>query len=81
MKLLSKELKEHIKMDTVLKKWIWTGPIVLQRAKTYYNCPTLAGVPLQTNNGKVGAHWDEEYLGVEMMTPSTMVGEHVGASV
>jgi len=73
--------EQHIKLDTVLKKWIWTGPIVLQRAMKYYNCPTLAGVPLQTRNGRVGAHWDEDFLGVEMMTPSTMIGEHTGASV
>jgi len=73
--------KKNIKMDYVLKKMIWTGPIVLKRARTYYGCSTLAGVPLQTNNGKVGGHWDEEFLGVEMMTPTTNVGEHVGASV
>jgi len=73
--------KQHIIMNDTIKKWVWTGPIVLQRAKAYYNCPSLVGVPLQTTSGKVGGHWDEEFLGAEMMTPSTMIGEHTGASV
>jgi len=55
-------------------KYIWKGPKTLALAKEFYGCPTMEGVPLETLNGKIGAHWNEEILASEMMTPEA--GDH-----
>jgi len=42
-------------------------------AKSYFNCPTLSGLPLEDNGdtgGTQGSHWDKLFLQNEIMTPS-----------
>jgi len=60
-------MKHHIGVEN--NKHIWKGPKVLALAKEFYGCSTMKGVPLQTQNGRVGAHWNEEVLFNELMTP------------
>jgi leishmanolysin len=40
----------------------------LQRAREHFECPALAGVPLESKNGDVGDHWEKTTLGDELMT-------------
>eukprot|EP01084_Bolivina_argentea_P107897 192866_1 len=46
------------------------SPKVRQLARDYFNCPTLAGLPLENNGGDGSAlsHWDEKYARTEIMT-------------
>jgi len=61
------------KVKVIDNKYQWTGSKVLEKARKYYNCPSLRGVPLQNKNGRVGGHWSEANLGDELMTPTTGV--------
>merc|ERR1740139_1423974 len=59
--------KQHL--GTANGKIIWKGPKTLALAREYRNCATLEGVPLQSKNGRVGGHFNEDDLGDELMTP------------
>merc|ERR1740139_1323795 len=59
--------KQHL--GTANGKIIWKGPKTLALARKYYNCATLEGVPLQSKNGRVGGHFNEEIMADELMTP------------
>jgi hypothetical protein len=65
----------NIAQDPVVG-WKWVGPKVLERARAHWQCKAgqvLDGVPLEVEekDGKksIGAHWAEEQLGTEAMTP------------
>jgi len=51
-------------------QYVWKGPILLAKAREHYACNNVQGVPLQSMNGRVGAHWNEAMLYNECMTPS-----------
>merc|ERR1740139_1840564 len=59
--------KQHL--GTANGKIIWKGPKTLALARKYYNCATLEGVPLQSKNGRVGGHFNEDIMADELMTP------------
>ena len=64
--------ERFVKIDSSLSSFVWTGPIALEKARSYYGCSSLKGIPLQTKPGpKVGGHWSETYLYDELMTPTT----------
>jgi len=60
-----------LKANNEIGTYMFTGKNVVEKARKYYNCPSLSGVPLQYKDGKVGGHWSEVYLGDELMTPTT----------
>ncbi len=47
-------------------------PEVLNYARTYFNCPSIAGVPLENNggDGSAGSHWEKTFLPQEYMNPT-----------
>jgi len=66
---------KNIEINRELNSWVWKGANVLKYARAYYGCPNLTGVPLQTGtDGRPGGHWNEQYLGNEIMTPTTRGG-------
>lgn len=59
-------------MDYSLSSMTWTGPIALEKARSYYGCSSLKGIPLQTKPGnQVGGHWSETFFSDELMTPTS----------
>lgn len=50
---------------------------MLAKAKDYFACPTLTGVPLETNGdaGSKGSHWERGVLQDEIMTASNVIGQ------
>jgi len=50
-----------------IRNWI-ISPRVVAYARSYYQCPTLAAVPLQENLIEYNIHWHREWLGNELMT-------------
>lgn len=52
-------------------------PNVIEYARTYFNCPTTWGVPLEDNGGPstAGSHWERTTFGNEAMTGSDFPGE------
>jgi hypothetical protein len=48
------------------------APEVLNFARTFYNCPTLEGVPLenQGGSGSAGSHWEKAFLPKEFLNPT-----------
>lgn len=63
--------QNNLKLKSSINRYIWTGPKVLEKARKYYNCSSLDGVPIQNNNGRIGGHWSETFLADELMTPTT----------
>ena len=53
-----------------------TSPTVLSVARSYFNCPSLAAVPLETNGGSGTAdvHWSQGVLDGELMVGATLPG-------
>ena len=53
-------------------------PLTVAWAKTYFNCPTITGVPLENGGGSgtSGAHWDKFIMGNDMMNPSDYFNVH-----
>lgn len=47
-------------------------PDVVTYAKKYFNCPTLAGVPLESDGqvGTKGSHWEKLFIPNEYMNPT-----------
>jgi hypothetical protein len=45
----------------------------LEYARKFYDCPDLAGVPLENNDDDteliVGSHWEKNFLPMELMNP------------
>lgn len=52
---------------------IITIPDVVNYARSYFNCPTLPGVPLENEGGEgtAGSHWEKTFLPHEYMNPTT----------
>lgn len=50
-----------------------TIPDVVNYAKSYFNCPTITGVPLENEGGAgtSGSHWEKTFLPHEYMNPTT----------
>lgn len=46
---------------------------VVRYARSYFNCPTLVGVPLENEGGEgtAGSHWEKTFLPHEYMNPTT----------
>ena len=47
-------------------------PKLIEFAKEYFNCPTLAALPLENggNSGSAGSHWDKVFFPHEVMNPT-----------
>lgn len=47
----------------------------MQEARTYFNCPTLIGAPLEDDGGSgtAGSHWEKASFGNEVMTGETVL--------
>lgn len=47
-------------------------PQVRDYARSYFNCPTLAGLPLENGggSGSSGSHWEKLFLPLEYMNPT-----------
>ena len=53
-------------------------PTSLAWARTYFNCPTLAGIPLENSGGSgtSNSHWDKFIMGNDLMNPSDYFNVH-----
>lgn len=47
-------------------------PEVINYARTYFNCPSIQGVPLENNggDGSAGSHWEKTFMPQEYMNPT-----------
>lgn len=47
-------------------------PEMVQFARTYFNCPTLEGIPIENGGGQgsAGSHWEKLFLPHEYMNPT-----------
>jgi hypothetical protein len=54
-----------------IAQYYWIGPKAIEVAKNYYKCTgEFKGLPLQSQNGRLGAHWQEAWFGAEGMSPA-----------
>jgi hypothetical protein len=52
-------------------QYYWKGPKAIEVAKNYYKCSgEFKGLPLQSQSGRLGAHWQEAWFGAEGMSPA-----------
>ena len=63
--------KNFITLAKDLSGYMWTGPKVLEKARSFYGCSTLEGVPLKTVGAEFDPHWSEDFFLDELMTPKT----------
>lgn len=73
-KVLSSVMKEGIIGGTSTQKYTFiVVPEVVNYARSYFNCPSLIGVPLENEGGAgtLGSHWEKTFLPHEYMNPTT----------
>lgn len=48
--------------------YIMVLPKLLKFASTFFNCPSLEGIPLENYGGINGSHWEDTYFRDELMS-------------
>jgi len=68
----------EVSQDVVAGGVTWTmitTPRVQSWVRSNFDCPSLAGAPLENEGGigSVGSHWEREFFGNEYMTSATVI--------
>ena len=80
--LISQKSKKMRMNSNEPSKYFYKGSNVIERAKKYYNCPSLTELEMDATNGKEPRdgskiHWSERLLLGEYMTPNFYYSEQI----